>query len=114
MRYMDATSVKANLLDDGIVDTLASIGATRAFTLPFPSTPRAADDGRRCGWSRLDQRRISVAERPVVAACAHQADEDVLAPQIEALIQLVDHLLVETALLFERAALGQGKLHEDD
>jgi hypothetical protein len=42
MRYTDATSVKANLLDDGIVDTLASVGATSALTLPFPSTPRTA------------------------------------------------------------------------
>jgi hypothetical protein len=28
MRYADATSVKVNLLDDDIVDTLASVGAT--------------------------------------------------------------------------------------
>ena len=27
--------MKANLLDDGIVDTLVSAGATSAFTLPF-------------------------------------------------------------------------------
>ena len=54
--------------------------------------------------ARLDQRRVSVAERPVVATCVDQTDEDVLAPQIEALIQLVDPLLMETALLLERAA----------
>jgi hypothetical protein len=35
MHYTDATSVKAKLLDDGIVDTLVSAGATNAFTLPF-------------------------------------------------------------------------------
>jgi hypothetical protein len=44
MRYADATSVKVNLLDDDIVDTLASVGATSAFTLSFPSTPRRACD----------------------------------------------------------------------
>jgi hypothetical protein len=31
MRYTDATRVKANLLDDGIVDTLVSIDATIAL-----------------------------------------------------------------------------------
>jgi hypothetical protein len=36
--------VKVNLLDDDIVDTLASVGATSAFTLSFPSTPRRACD----------------------------------------------------------------------
>src|ERR1700737_1583451 len=39
--------------------------------------PPSAEDGRRCGWSWLDQRRLPVAERPVVAACAAPTDEDV-------------------------------------
>jgi hypothetical protein len=42
MRYTDAAKVKAHLLDNGIVDALASAGATEAFKLPFPSTPSTA------------------------------------------------------------------------
>jgi hypothetical protein len=45
-RYIDATSVKTNLLDDGIVNTLVSISATNAFDLPFPPMPRTARDDR--------------------------------------------------------------------
>jgi hypothetical protein len=36
------SSVTANLLDDGVVDTLALVGATVAFTLPVPSAPQTA------------------------------------------------------------------------
>jgi hypothetical protein len=42
MRYTDATSMEANLLDDGVVDTLASVVAMSAFTASYPSTPRTA------------------------------------------------------------------------
>jgi hypothetical protein len=52
VRYRDATSVKANLLDDGIVDTLVSIGATIALhEIPWLASLRAeyAGSSRRTG-----------------------------------------------------------------
>jgi hypothetical protein len=59
--HTDATRVKANPLDDGIVDTLVSVGATSAFTLPFPATPRRARQ------SRLAARRHPVRRSPTQA-----------------------------------------------
>jgi hypothetical protein len=47
----------------------------------------------------MDEGCLAVAERPVLAIDRHQADHDVLSPDDEPVVQLVDNLLVEAALL---------------
>jgi hypothetical protein len=80
MRYDRWTSVKVKLLDDGIVDTLASVGAASAFTLPFPSTPRTAREPPRAlppGWPTL--RRLA-SSREAAALFATRWFKQVLDP----------------------------------
>src|SRR5215472_10947617 len=55
----------------------------------------------------------AVSVGPVFAPSFDEADENVLASDAKAVVQIICHALVESALLFQRSPLGQRQLHED-
>ena len=53
------------------------------------------------------ERCLAVSERPVIPASPDEADEDVLPSDPEALVEIVDNLLVEPTLLFDGPTFSQ-------
>jgi hypothetical protein len=64
-------------------------------------------------WSGFCERCLAVSERPIVPTSPDEAEENVLPPGSETLVEIVDNALVESALLFGRAAFSQRQLDED-
>ncbi len=60
------SSVKANLLDDGVVDTLVSVDVNDLHTSAFIN-PRAAACREHCQQTRVRQRWLSHGSKPLAA-----------------------------------------------
>src|ERR1700731_2759749 len=64
-------------------------------------------------WSGFCERCLAVPERPIVPTGRDEAEENILPPRSETLVEVVDDAFVEFALLFGRAAFSQRQLDED-
>lgn len=75
-----------------------------------PMHLRAVD--QRCSW--LYEGCLAVSERPIIPISSDKAEHDVLPPDSETLMEIVDNLLVEPALLLDGPTFSQRQLDKDD